>query len=255
MFILMLFIFDWVSVVFFKGIKEAVFKQAEARTTQEGYSKYTMLDDCFQYRPQASEVEIDALTPFLSNSGGTIIIASDYIWNALTSDMAAQCCRSWLSLKKDLDVQYLHPRIAIYSSMGLNPSTVLNVAATVGNKDVILGGEVGFDTAFASFTKYTAGINLNKALFVPNMSLVTKVVSSSFLPSTDYVVHISWHLTLQGVWENIILGERGVPHHEMMRCHADGKSGWVAHLNPEMGSSLRNHIIRLLILRHVAIVY
>ncbi|GKD82691.1 mitochondrial outer membrane protein porin 4, partial [Tanacetum coccineum] len=99
----------------------------------------------------------------LSNSGGTIIIAFDCIWNALTSDMVAQCCRSWLSLKKDLDVQYLHPRIAIYSSMGLNPSTVLNVAATVGNKDVILGGEVGFDTAFASFTKYTAGISFKKS--------------------------------------------------------------------------------------------
>ncbi|GJR76713.1 hypothetical protein Tco_0089078 [Tanacetum coccineum] len=29
--------------------------------------------------------------------------------------------------------------------MGLNPSPVLNIAATVDNKDVILGGEVGFD--------------------------------------------------------------------------------------------------------------
>ncbi|GJR40245.1 hypothetical protein Tco_1215929 [Tanacetum coccineum] len=181
---------------------------------------------------------------------------------------------------------------------GLNPSPVLNVDATVGNKDVILGGEVGFDTAFASFTKYTAkftdmswedilnkneyyiegkvrfssqgwswqpedvadevseltptrllvvkvisrldtlalcllermisfdpkhrptaeevkacgchGINLNKALFVPNMSLVMKVVSSSFLLTTDSLVHIYWQLTLQGVWKNIILGERGM---------------------------------------------
>ncbi|GKB95228.1 hypothetical protein Tco_0981365 [Tanacetum coccineum] len=106
-----------------------------------------------------------------SNYGGTIIIASDCIWNALTYDMAAQCCRSRKihyfnrhgyhvgllqnysicgidsAIKKavfcymlliHLDVQYLHPRIAIYSSMGLNPSPVLNVAATVGNKDVIL---------------------------------------------------------------------------------------------------------------------
>ncbi|GJY57951.1 folylpolyglutamate synthase isoform X8 [Tanacetum coccineum] len=53
------------------------------------------------------------------------------------------------------------------------------------------------------------GINFNKALFVPNMSLVTKVGSSSSLPSTDSVVDISWQLTLQRVWENIILGERG----------------------------------------------
>lgn len=53
------------------------------------------------------------------------------------------------------------------------------------------------------------GINFNKALFVPNMSLVTKVGSSSSLPSNDSAVDISWQLTLQRVWENIILGERG----------------------------------------------
>lgn len=53
------------------------------------------------------------------------------------------------------------------------------------------------------------GINFNKALFVPNMSLVTKVGSSSSLPSTESAVDISWQLTLQRVWENIILGERG----------------------------------------------
>lgn len=54
------------------------------------------------------------------------------------------------------------------------------------------------------------GINFNKALFVPNMSLYTKVGSSSSLPpTTDSVVDLSWQLTLQRVWENIIGGERG----------------------------------------------
>nr|XP_043614377.1 folylpolyglutamate synthase-like isoform X2 [Erigeron canadensis] len=52
------------------------------------------------------------------------------------------------------------------------------------------------------------GVSFNKALFVPNMSLVTKVASSSSLPST-ISVDISWQLTLQRVWENMILGERG----------------------------------------------
>ncbi|GJV33648.1 probable protein phosphatase 2C 5 [Tanacetum coccineum] len=72
-----------------------------------------------------------------SNSGGALIIVSDY-------------------------VQYLHPQIASDSCIGMNPSPVLNVVAAVGNKDVILDGEVGFDTASASFTKYTAGISFNK---------------------------------------------------------------------------------------------
>ncbi|XP_024976451.1 folylpolyglutamate synthase isoform X6 [Cynara cardunculus var. scolymus] len=53
------------------------------------------------------------------------------------------------------------------------------------------------------------GINFNKALFVPNMSLYTKVGSSTSLPPTDSVVDLSWQLTLQRVWENIICGERG----------------------------------------------
>ncbi|GKA57263.1 probable protein phosphatase 2C 5 [Tanacetum coccineum] len=50
----------------------------------------------------------------------------------------------------------------IIASDCMNPSLVLNVVAAVGNKDVILDGEVGFDTASASFTKYTAGISFNK---------------------------------------------------------------------------------------------
>lgn len=54
------------------------------------------------------------------------------------------------------------------------------------------------------------GINFNKALFVPNMSLVTKVGSVTSSPSTDSsVVDLSWQLTLQRVWEGIIHGERG----------------------------------------------
>ncbi|KAI3734907.1 hypothetical protein L6452_14388 [Arctium lappa] len=55
------------------------------------------------------------------------------------------------------------------------------------------------------------GINFKKALFVPNMSLYTKVGSSSSLPPTDFQVDQSWQLTLQRVWENIICGETGNP--------------------------------------------
>ncbi|GKA58990.1 mitochondrial outer membrane protein porin 4 [Tanacetum coccineum] len=66
-------------------------------------------------------------------------------------------------LRVQLGVQYLHQRIAIDSTIVLNPSLVLNVAAAaVGNTDVILFGEVRFDTASASFTKYTAQISCHK---------------------------------------------------------------------------------------------
>ncbi|KAM0034470.1 putative tetrahydrofolate synthase [Helianthus debilis subsp. tardiflorus] len=53
------------------------------------------------------------------------------------------------------------------------------------------------------------GINFNKALFVPNMSLYTKVGSTSSLLSTDPIADLSWQLTLQRVWENIVFGDRG----------------------------------------------
>lgn len=61
-----------------------------------------------------------------------------------------------------LDVQYIHPHAAIDSSIGLNPSPVLELSAAIGSKDLSLGGEVGFDTASSSFIKYNAGISLNK---------------------------------------------------------------------------------------------
>ncbi|KAL8232031.1 hypothetical protein R6Q57_001809 [Mikania cordata] len=53
------------------------------------------------------------------------------------------------------------------------------------------------------------GINFSKAIFVPNLSLYTKVGSTTSLSSTDSVADVSWQLTLQRVWENIIFGERG----------------------------------------------
>ncbi|KAI3508535.1 hypothetical protein L1887_23543 [Cichorium endivia] len=53
------------------------------------------------------------------------------------------------------------------------------------------------------------GINFNKALFVPNMSLYTKVGSTTSLPQSDSFVDVSWQLTLQRVWENIVSNEKG----------------------------------------------
>ncbi|KAI3803031.1 hypothetical protein L1987_31179 [Smallanthus sonchifolius] len=86
-----------------------------------------------------------------------------------------------------LDVQYIHPRIAVDSSIGLNPSPVLNLAAAVGHKDVNLGCEVGFDTASASFTKYTAGISFNKPELSASLILMDKgqTLKASYVHSVD----------------------------------------------------------------------
>ncbi|KAI7735085.1 hypothetical protein M8C21_004954 [Ambrosia artemisiifolia] len=55
------------------------------------------------------------------------------------------------------------------------------------------------------------GITFKKALFVPNMSIYTKVGSSSSLPPTGSEVDYSWQMTLQTVWEDIICNKRGNP--------------------------------------------
>ncbi|KAG2333275.1 hypothetical protein Bca52824_004455 [Brassica carinata] len=55
-----------------------------------------------------------------------------------------------------LDVQYVHPHATLNSSIGLNPTPLLDLSATIGSQTVSLGGEVGFDTASSSLTKYNA---------------------------------------------------------------------------------------------------
>ncbi|KAI8565817.1 hypothetical protein RHMOL_Rhmol03G0290800 [Rhododendron molle] len=77
-----------------------------------------------------------------------------------------------------LDVQYLHNHAAINSSIGLNPAPLLEVAATLGDKNLVLGGEIGFDTASASFTRYNAGIGFNKADFSAALILITVQIYS-----------------------------------------------------------------------------
>ncbi|VVB17734.1 unnamed protein product [Arabis nemorensis] len=61
-----------------------------------------------------------------------------------------------------LDVQYVHPHATLNSSIGLNPTPLLDLSATIGSQTVCLGGEVGFDTASSTLTKYNAGIGINK---------------------------------------------------------------------------------------------
>lgn len=54
----------------------------------------------------------------------------------------------------------------------------------------------------------THGVHFKKALFVPNTSVYYKVGSTAS-PPTDTQVDLSWQLTLQRVWENIICAEKG----------------------------------------------
>ncbi|KAK7265274.1 hypothetical protein RJT34_32892 [Clitoria ternatea] len=82
-----------------------------------------------------------------------------------------------------LDVQYFHPHAAILSSIGLNPSPLLELSAAIGSKDLCLGAEVGFNTTSASFTKYSAGVAFNKPDFSTALMLADKgrILKASYI--------------------------------------------------------------------------
>ncbi|KAL0340271.1 UNVERIFIED_CONTAM: Folylpolyglutamate synthase [Sesamum radiatum] len=52
------------------------------------------------------------------------------------------------------------------------------------------------------------GVHFKKALFVPNTSVYYKVGSVAS-PAADAQVDLSWQMTLQRLWESLILGEKG----------------------------------------------
>ena len=86
-----------------------------------------------------------------------------------------------------LDVQYLHPHAAVDSSIGLNPSPLLELSAAIGSKDLRLGAEVGFNTTSASFTKYNAGVAFNKPDFSVALMLADKgqTLKASYIHYVD----------------------------------------------------------------------
>ncbi|KAK9931768.1 hypothetical protein M0R45_019032 [Rubus argutus] len=86
-----------------------------------------------------------------------------------------------------LDVQYLHPHAAIDSSIGLNPTPLLELSATIGSKDLSLGGEIGFDTASSLLTKYNAGISFNKPDFSAALLLTDKgqTLKATYIHAVD----------------------------------------------------------------------
>lgn len=73
-----------------------------------------------------------------------------------------------------LDVHYLHDHASVTSSIGLTPSPLLEFSGAVGTKELSIGAEVGFDSTSASFTKYNAGIGLDKPDFSAALLLADK---------------------------------------------------------------------------------
>lgn len=107
--------------------------------------------------------------------------------NLLPSTKAALSFKIPDNKSGKLDVQYLHPHAAFDSSIGLNPNPLLELSATIGSKELSLGGEVAFDTASASFIKYNAGISLNKHDYSAALLLTDKgqALKASYIHYVD----------------------------------------------------------------------
>ncbi|KAM0963696.1 hypothetical protein ACFX1Q_023635 [Malus domestica] len=86
-----------------------------------------------------------------------------------------------------LDVKYLHPHAAFDSSIGLNPTPLLELSGTIGSKDLSLGAEIGFDTTSSLLTKYNAGISYNKPDFSAVLLLMDKgqTLKASYIHAVD----------------------------------------------------------------------
>ncbi|KAK2646327.1 hypothetical protein Ddye_021522 [Dipteronia dyeriana] len=96
-----------------------------------------------------------------------------------------------------LDVQYLHHHAAIDSSIGLNPTPLLELSAAIGSKDLSLGGEVGFDTASSSFIKYNSGIGLNRPDFSAALLLTDKgqALKASYVHAVNPFTSVAAEMT------------------------------------------------------------
>ncbi|KAL6907434.1 hypothetical protein ACP4OV_002473 [Aristida adscensionis] len=73
-----------------------------------------------------------------------------------------------------LDLQYIHDRFALNSTIGLASAPLVELAATIGTSELTVGAEIGFDSTSASITKYNSGIGYNKSDFSAAFLLADK---------------------------------------------------------------------------------
>ena len=60
-------------------------------------------------------------------------------------------------------VDYAFPYLTLKSSVGLNSAPAVDLAAATGYKNLVLGGEAGYDTAKSAITKWNVGVGYHAA--------------------------------------------------------------------------------------------
>ncbi|EFJ22200.1 hypothetical protein SELMODRAFT_267998 [Selaginella moellendorffii] len=73
-----------------------------------------------------------------------------------------------------MELQYCHQYAGVTGSVGLASSPVVECTSAFGSNDVVIGGEAAFDTASGNFTKYNAGVGINKPEFTAAVVVADK---------------------------------------------------------------------------------
>jgi len=80
-------------------------------------------------------------------------------------------CSLHFILLLQFELQYFHEHAGIGSSVSLNKHPVIDVSATIGTSNTVLGVEGGYDTSTGEFTKYNVGVSMIKPDFSTSVIL------------------------------------------------------------------------------------
>jgi voltage-dependent anion channel protein 2 len=65
----------------------------------------------------------------------------------------------------------LHDYADIIVNVGLNSNHLVNLSGVFGNKAIVVGADVAYDTATGNFTKYNAGLSVTNAYLIAVVAL------------------------------------------------------------------------------------
>ncbi|XP_072992955.1 mitochondrial outer membrane protein porin 5-like [Typha latifolia] len=125
------------------------------------------LDICSQYKYKNTLVDVKVDTD--SNISTTLTITEILPSTKTIASLKLPDCNSG-----KIEVQYFHDHGSFASLVGLKPSPIVDLSATLGAHGIVFGAEAGFDTALGSFTKYSAGIGLTNPDYNASIILADK---------------------------------------------------------------------------------
>lgn len=88
-----------------------------------------------------------------------------------------------------LELQYSHEHAGIGTSVSLNKHPILDVSATFGTLNTVLGVEGGYDTFTGEVTKYNVGVSMTKPDFRTSVILTEKgdLIKASYVHYVEQV--------------------------------------------------------------------